>query len=105
ARLHQMTESLWRDDYSFPTLGGSQGQTLAGAMSTGTHGGDHAYSSVTDAIRALHVVVPGGKEYWIEPRPERGVTDLAALRREYSDWDDEIEILQHDDAFGACLVN
>jgi hypothetical protein len=105
ARLHQVTESLWRDGYSFPTLGGSQGQTLAGAMSTGTHGGDFAYSSVTDAIRALHVAVPGGKEYWIEPRASRAVTDLAALRSAYLDWDDDVEVLQHDDAFDASLVS
>ncbi len=105
ARLYQINEALWARGYSFPTLGGSHGQTLAGAMSTSTHGGDFDYSSVCDAVRALHVVMPGGKEFWLEPT-SGGVTDHAKLAsNDYPDWHADIEIVQDDDLFGSMLVS
>lgn len=51
---------------AMPTLGGSNGQTLAGAIATGTHGADVNAPPIADAVAAIHLVGPGGKEWWIE---------------------------------------
>ncbi len=52
---------------ALPTLGGSRGQSLAGVMSTGVHGADVSLPPVADAVRAVHLVGPGGQQWWIEP--------------------------------------
>jgi hypothetical protein len=52
--------------WAFSTLGGAGGQTVVGALSTGTHGGDFDRPPIADSVVALHVVVDGGKHVWIE---------------------------------------
>src|SRR5215217_2264630 len=58
------------------TMGGASGQTLAGAISTGTHGGDKTRKTsggdepmppLADSVLAIHLVGVGGTQYWIEP--------------------------------------
>ena len=46
--------------------GGSVGATLAGALSTATHGGEFRWPLLVDRVRAIHLVGPGGEEWWIE---------------------------------------
>ncbi len=43
---------------AMPTLGGSNGQTIAGAISTGTHGTDVKDRPIADAVAAIHRVGP-----------------------------------------------
>jgi hypothetical protein len=49
------------------TLGGSAGQTLGGAISTGTSGGDFDRPPLADSTRAIYLIGAGGVHYWIEP--------------------------------------
>jgi hypothetical protein len=51
---------------AMPTLGGSNGQSIVGALTTSTHGGDFAEPPFCDLIHAVHLVGPGGQEFWIE---------------------------------------
>ena len=58
-------------DHQFPRLafratGGSPGATLAGTLSTATHGGEFTWPLLVDSVRAIHLVGPGGEEWWIE---------------------------------------
>jgi len=48
--------------------GGSPGATLAGALSTATHGGEFRadWPLLVDCVRAIHLVGPGGEQWWIE---------------------------------------
>jgi len=52
--------------WAFETLGGAGGQTIVGAMSTATHGGDSRFGPVGDAVVALHLVDANGQHHWIE---------------------------------------
>ncbi|HMG52822.1 MAG TPA: hypothetical protein VK601_05065, partial [Kofleriaceae bacterium] len=52
--------------WGFATLGGAGGQTVVGALSTGTHGGDFERAPIADAVVALHLVLDGGKHVWVE---------------------------------------
>lgn len=66
--------------WALPSMGGASGQTLAGAISTGTHGGDHDLPPIADAVVAIHLFGPGGEQWWIER--DRAITDpdrLAAV--------------------------
>jgi FAD/FMN-containing dehydrogenase len=58
-------------DHESPPLaldsrGGSNGQALAGAFSTGTHGGEFGLKPLADYVRAIHLIGPRAVEYWIE---------------------------------------
>jgi hypothetical protein len=62
--------------WGFATLGGAGGQTIVGAFSTGTHGGDFDRPPIADSVLAVHLVADGGQHYWIEP-DTHGVPALA----------------------------
>lgn len=55
-----------RARWALPTMPGGSGQTVAGAISTATHGGDHAIPPLADAVLAIHLVTTGGRQLWIE---------------------------------------
>ncbi len=57
----------YQGPWGLATLGGAGGQTVVGAFSTGTHGGDFDRGVLPDSVRALHIVSDGGNHYWIEP--------------------------------------
>src|SRR5437867_349034 len=52
--------------WAFDTLGSAGGQTVVGALNTGTHGGDFDRPPIADSVLAIHLVADGGKHYWIE---------------------------------------
>jgi hypothetical protein len=56
----------WSPPLALPTSGASNGQTIAGAMSTGTHGSANAVGGIPDYVLGLHIIGEGGKDYWVE---------------------------------------
>ncbi len=46
--------------------GGNPGATIAGSISTGTHGAEHNMPLLVDRAKAIHLVGPGGLQWWIE---------------------------------------
>jgi FAD binding domain/PASTA domain len=85
------------------TMGGAAGQTLVGAVSTGTHGGDKALPPIADSVLALHLVGVGGTQYWVEP--SAGITDPALLRQHVAPGVDPGNVVYDDELFNACLVS
>ncbi|HKD05864.1 MAG TPA: hypothetical protein VKB79_08175 [Bryobacteraceae bacterium] len=53
---------------AMPTLGGSAGQTIAGAISTGTHGSDFDRPPIADSVRALYIIGAAGTHHWVESK-------------------------------------
>ena len=62
-----------RDRWALPTMGGSAGQTLAGAISTSVHGGDFGQPPFPAMVRAIDVVMADGQRHWIE-RDDQPIT-------------------------------
>ena len=96
--------------WAFRTLGSAGGQTVFGALTTGTHGGDFDRPPIADDVAALHLVVAGGKHFWIEPavQPEDlPLTDDAALESVYAidryGGEENFEIVRDDKVFRAKL--
>jgi hypothetical protein len=54
---------------------------LAGSISTGTHGGEFQWPLLTDRVRAIHLVGPGGVQWWIEG--SESVADQTSLQKTY----------------------
>src|SRR6185437_14374652 len=65
--------------------GGSPGATLAGTLSTATHGGEFGWPLLVDRVRAIHLVGPGGEEWWIEG--EESIANPTALHNRYPNLD------------------
>ena len=85
------------------TMGGASGQTLAGVVSTGTHGGDLFMGPIADSVLAIHLVGASGTQYWIEPTA--AITDKSLLRQ-FVVPDIPLEnIIYDDDWFNAVLVS
>jgi hypothetical protein len=75
-RIASLSERLESQGLAIPVLGGSNGQLLAGAISTSTHGGDWQQPPFPDLVRAVHLVTDGGRELWIEPSSAPITTEL-----------------------------
>ena len=65
-RVLDLCEFLDAQGLAAPTLGGANGQALAGVVSTSTHGGDWQQPPFPDLVRAVHLVTEGGQELWVE---------------------------------------
>lgn len=74
-RIATLCERLQAQGLAMPTLGGANGQALAGAVSTSTHGGDWQQPPFPDLVRAVHLVTDGGRELWIERQSDPITTD------------------------------
>jgi len=85
------------------TQGNSGGQTLAGVVSTAVHGGDFNLPPICEAVQAIHLVGPSGKQYWIE----RGETGGSITKRDRlaGVLGPGVEIQQDDAWFNAALVS
>ncbi|MGE0352389.1 MAG: FAD-binding protein [Gemmatimonadales bacterium] len=103
-KIHALAAELWQRGFSIPTLGGSMGQSIAGAIGTGTHGTDLGRPPVSGMVRAIHLVTAGGHEFWLE-HPDRPVASIDALRQGYDGWHDSIKVLRDDAPFRAALVS
>lgn len=95
--------------WGFQTLGSAGGQTVFGALTTGTHGGDFRQRPIADSVLALHIVTDGGTHYWIEPRTsqvEFQLTDDSKLERQYAGLVPgcAFKIIRDDDVFCSVLV-
>lgn len=99
-KIWDLNDKLDAAGLAMETLGGANGQSLAGAISTSTHGGDILLPPIGDAVQAIHLVTTGGREVWIERASAPLTTDVRL--RPYLCYDAQIR--RDDDLFDAALV-
>jgi hypothetical protein len=100
--VEDVHDALEARGLALATSGASDGQTLAGAISTGTHGAANQVGGMQDTVLGIHLLTENGDPLWIE-RASRPVvserflklidTPIANLRR------------ADDDLFDAALVS
>ncbi len=73
--IQEVNERLEGDGNSLSTCGASNGQTIAGAISTCTHGSAFKYGSMTEYVRGIHLVAGPGNTVWLERDSQPVVTD------------------------------
>ena len=83
-----------RHDLALPNMGGYDAQTIAGVVSTSTHGSGLGWGPFPDLVRSLDLVVAGGEVVRVEP-PD-GTHRPAALRRRVRR---RARLIQDDDTF------
>jgi L-gulono-1,4-lactone dehydrogenase len=83
---------------ALPNMGGFDGQTVAGVISTSTHGSGLRYGPLSALVRSLDIVGSGGNVYRVEPHD--GPTDPDAYIAHHPD-----HLLRQDDRwFHAAVV-
>ncbi len=89
---------------AFPSLGGYDAQTIAGATMTATHGSSLNYGPISSAIASMQVVSYDGKVFQIEPTD--GITDPAQFSGVLlEDPSIPVELIQDDETFQAMQVS
>jgi hypothetical protein len=83
---------------SIKASGASNGQTIAGALSTGTHGAAFNVGAIPEFVVGLHLITGANKHVWLE----RASYPVASA--EFVDWL-EADLVRDDEQFNAALVS
>jgi hypothetical protein len=89
--------------FAVRTLGGSGGQSISGAISTSTHGGDIDNPPLPDMVMGIHLVAPGGAEFFIQRGGARAIVDTNQLAQAMPCVAGRI--ISNDDVHNAVLVS
>lgn len=98
-QLAALNDALFKRGKALATLGAYDGQTIAGAISTGTHGSMIKQGPIASLVRALVLVSESGTVYQIEPSD--GITNPATFKPGPLN----MVLKQDDDWFNATLVS
>lgn len=92
--IRELNAVLHRQELALTNMGGYDGQTLAGVMSTATHGSGLKLGPIADAAVSIDLVASGGRPMRIEPT--KGISARAP-----DGWE---PIVQSDEWFDAVRV-
>ncbi|MVM37433.1 FAD-binding protein [Spirosoma sp. HMF3257] len=97
--VHSIEQLLEASKKSVRASGASNGQTIVGAISTGTHGAAFDFGAVQDTVLGIHLVCGPDRHVWLErasnPVTKSNFTDNLGIS----------EVLRNDDLFNAVLVS
>lgn len=99
--IRQLLADLKVCGLALPTMGAGGGQSLAGATSTSTHGGDLDVPPLVEWIRAVHLIGSNGQEWWLTPTTSI-FADVASTAPALLCYD--AKIVADDHAFDAVRV-
>lgn len=94
----QLNEKLEAAGRCLIASGASNGQSIAGCTSTGTHGSGFTVGAVHDSIVGLHVIVGPNRHVWLEKQSYPIASD------EFINWLGA-EKISDDDMFNAAVVS
>lgn len=99
ATINQITNYLERQGRSLKVSGGSNGQTIAGAISTGVHGAAFDHQCISDYVRGIQIIRgPGVNDrIYLERASDPILNDTFAS-------DINSQLIRDDDLFNAAIV-
>ena len=96
--LHALNAALDARGLALPNMGGYDAQTIAGVVSTSTHGSGLRWGPFPDLVRSLDLVVAGGEVVRVEPAA--GPTDPGRFAAVHGD---ARRLIQDDATFLAAV--
>jgi hypothetical protein len=96
--IRDLNEALRERGLALPNMGGYDAQTIAGVVSTSTHGSGLAFGPFPELVRSIDLVVSGGDVVRVEPAG--GITDPAAFAAARGAGE---TLVQDDDVFAAAV--
>ncbi|APR81700.1 Oxidoreductase, FAD-binding protein [Minicystis rosea] len=97
-KINDLNELLWEEGLALPNMGGYAGQSIAGAISTATHGSGLGLPPLCDMVASIEIVAADGNVYRIEPTA--GITNPAAFAAAHPD----VALRQDDTWFRAVVA-
>lgn len=97
-RIHELNRLLDERSLGLTNMGGYDAQSIAGVVSTSTHGSGITFGPFPDAVRSLDLVVAGGELVRVEPAD--GITDKDAFAERFGS---ERTLHQDDGLFYAAV--
>ncbi|HMS66458.1 MAG TPA: FAD-binding protein [Ignavibacteria bacterium] len=97
--IKELNNFLDTKDLALINMGGFDAQTIAGVISTSTHGTGITLGPIASSVLSIILVGESGKIFRIEP--EDGISDPEKYRQKYPD----NTLIQENDFFNAVLVN
>ncbi|MEM7185602.1 MAG: FAD-binding protein [Bacteroidota bacterium] len=100
-KVHQLNSRLAqkKPPRSIKASGASNGQTIAGAMSTGTHGAAFGVGAIQDFVVGLHIITGPNKHVWVERE------SYPVASKDWGELLDVDEVIKDDDIFKAAVVS
>jgi FAD/FMN-containing dehydrogenase len=98
-RLDDLNEALWDRGLALANLGAFDGQTIAGAVATSTHGSGISLGALSSAVVSIELLTPDGTLRRVEP--SAGVTDPVAFASARK----QVKLVQDDAEFYASVVH
>jgi L-gulono-1,4-lactone dehydrogenase len=98
-RIRELNSYLDGRGLGLLNMGGYDHQTVAGVISTSTHGSGLEFGPLNDFVRSMDIVAAGGAVYRIEP--SEGPTDREAYQRAHGE---ARTLIQDDHWFDAAVV-
>ena len=96
--INELNSHLAARGKSLSTSGASNGQTIVGAMSTGTHGSAFDVGSIQDCVVGLHIITNAKKSIWLERKSYPVVSDDFLSKF-------ECKIIRDDAVFNSAIVS
>ena len=96
--VQELSDRLRKRNRSLMTSGASNGQTIAGALSTGTHGSAYKIGAIPEFVVGLHLIVSPTRHVWLE-RESYPVASASFVDRIGA------ELVQDNALFKAALVS
>jgi hypothetical protein len=94
----ELNHFLQKKGKSLPTSGASNGQTIAGAIATGTHGSTLEFGAMQDFVVGLHLVLSPDRHVWLERASAPAIHDEIPQNL-------GAELIRDDALFDAALVS
>lgn len=98
-KINEYLERRLRPAKSLRASGGSNGQTIVGAFSTGTHGAALNFGALSEMVLGLHIVTGPDRHVYVE-RASRPVTSSVFHQKLGVS-----EVIRDDNLFNAALVS
>ncbi len=96
--IGELNIHLGKNELSLKASGASNGQTIAGALSTGTHGSAFEVGAIQDFIVGIHLVVSPSRHVWLERASYQVVRPSFAKKL-------GADLVQDDHLFNSALVS
>ncbi len=96
--IRELNTYLRRRGKSLKTSGASNGQTITGALSTGTHGSAIDTGAIQDFVKGLHLITGKNRHVWLERASDPVMSPRFAGHL-------DTEVIRDDAVFNAALVS
>lgn len=96
--VKELNDLLKQKSRALKTCGASNGQTIIGAISTGTHGSAIDIGATQEYIVGLHIITSANRHVWLERASYPVVSDAFIQRL-------QTELIRDDDLFNSAVVS